>query len=132
MADELKEAEKTGATAGVSPVLFGLAFGGVLLVAILIMLLLTAGDTKETPAPASLSTVAQEGKTLYISTGNCNTCHPGEGRKAGIGPRLSTNGINDTNIRNTIRKGKGAMPANSVLSEDDITKIIAYLHAIKP
>lgn len=132
MADELKQTEKAGGTGGVSPVLFGLVFGGILLVVILVMLLITAGDTKETAAPASLSAVAQEGKTLYTTTGNCNTCHPGEGRKAGIGPRLSTSGISDINIRNYIRNGKGAMPANSVLSEDDITKILAYLHAIKP
>jgi cytochrome c550 len=132
MADKLKDAGKTGEGSGVSPVLFGLAFGGILLAAILVMLLITAGDTKETPAPASLSAVAQEGKTLYITTGNCNTCHPGEGRKAGIGPRLSTGNISDDNIRKFIRNGKGAMPANSILSEDDITKIIAYLRAIKP
>jgi mono/diheme cytochrome c family protein len=126
-----KETTKTEEAAGISPVLFGLAFLGVLLAAVVAMLLLTAADTKETPAPATLDSIAAQGKALFIGTGNCNTCHPAEGRKAGIGPRLSTIGLSEDNIRSYIRKGKGSMPANTIISDDDITKILVYLRAIK-
>ncbi len=116
---------------GVSPVLFGLAFLGVLLVAVMVMLLITSADTKETPAPATLDSIAEQGKQIFIGTGNCNTCHPAEGRKAGVGPRLSTIGLSEDTIRSYIRKGKGAMPGNTVVSDDDITKMLVYLRAIK-
>jgi mono/diheme cytochrome c family protein len=116
---------------GVSPVFLGLVFFGLLVVAVLAMLLITAGDTKETPAPATLDGIAQEGKQIYLTSGNCNNCHPAEGRKGGLGPRLSTIGLSDDSIRKIIRNGKGSMPANTAISDDDITKIMVYLKAIK-
>jgi mono/diheme cytochrome c family protein len=89
-------------------------------------------STPETPAPANLSPEAQQGKTLYLSTGNCNACHASEGRKGTLtGPRLSTTTQSEASIRIIIRQGKTTMPGNTNLSDADITKIVAYLQAIK-
>jgi mono/diheme cytochrome c family protein len=132
MSNEVKENNPSGeAQNGVSPVFFGLVLFGILLVAVFVMLLITLNDTKETPAPANLDSVALQGKVLFLQQGKCDACHLAEGRKAGIGPRLSTLNLGDATIRNIIRNGRGAMPANTVLSEDDITKIMAYMKALK-
>ena len=128
----MKENKPRGASKnGFSPVLFGLMLFGILIVAVFLMHLLMLNDTKETPAPANLDPIALLGKGLFLQQGNCNACHSAEGRKAGIGPRLSTLILGDDTIRVIIRNGRGAMPSNIVLSEDDITKIIVYLKAIK-
>jgi mono/diheme cytochrome c family protein len=103
----------------------------VVAVAVVLFVVISSGG-KETPAPASLDPVAEAGKALYVGAGNCNGCHPGQGRQGGLAaPRLSTSNVNDAATRQYIRSGKGMMPGNSNLSDDDITKIISYLHAIK-
>ncbi len=111
--------------------LLGFGFVAILILAVVAMLVITSGDVAETPAPASLSQTAAEGKTLFINS-NCNSCHPAEGRAGGTGPRLSTTGLGDANITSTIKRGKGAMPAYSRLSDDQIGKIITYIRAINP
>lgn len=114
-----------------SYILLGAAFIAVLIIAIVAMLLITGGDVSETKAPTSLSAVATEGKTLFIDSG-CNSCHPSEGRAGGVGPRLSTTNISDDSIRNTVRKGKGGMPSNPKLSDDQLNKLVTYIRALKP
>jgi mono/diheme cytochrome c family protein len=114
-----------------SYLLLGGAFVVILILAIVVMLFLTGGDVAETKAPTTLSATAAEGKTLFQQAA-CYTCHPSEGRAGGIGPRLSTTNISDDTIRNTIRKGRGSMPANPQLTDDQINKIIAYIRALKP
>jgi cytochrome c550 len=114
-----------------SYIVLGAAFVVVLVVAIVAMLIITGGDVAETKAPASLSADATAGKALFLQS-NCGSCHPSEGRAGGIGPRLSTTNISDDSIRNTIRKGKGGMPANPQLSQDQLDKIVAYIRALKP
>ncbi|MEI7557083.1 cytochrome c [Candidatus Chlorohelix sp.] len=132
MSDEVKENKPRGdAQNGVSPVFFGLVLFGILLVAVSFMLFLTLGDTKETAAPASLAPIALQGKELFMQQGKCGACHAAEGRKAGIGPRLSMLNLGDEATRKIIRNGRGAMPANTELGEDDITKIMVYLNALK-
>ena len=110
-----------------------LGFGTVVLLLLVIgaLLLITSGGAAETPPPATLSQEAEQGKALFLSN-NCNNCHPSEGRAGGTGPRLSTTGKSDEEIINIIRRGRGSMPANSRLSNDEINKIIAYIRAIKP
>jgi mono/diheme cytochrome c family protein len=111
-------------------VFFGFAGVVFVLLAVVVMLVITMGDVSETPAPATLSQTAQEGKQLFLQY-DCNNCHPKEGRAGGTGPRLSTTGVSDDTIRNTIKRGKGGMPPRN-LTDDQITKVIAYIRAIKP
>lgn len=127
-------ASASGATTSrsmTSNLLLGAAFVGVLIIAVVAMLVITGGDVSETKAPATLSDAATQGKALFLQT-NCVSCHPSEGRAGGIGPRLSTTNISDDSIRNSIRKGRGAMPANPQLSTDQLDKLVAYIRALKP
>jgi mono/diheme cytochrome c family protein len=117
---------------GVSPLFLGFLVVGVFLVAVFFMIMITQRDISETAAPAALSTAGAEGKALYLSTGNCNGCHPKEGRAAGIGPRLSTTGVTDETMFRYIRNGRRAMPANTVLTDEQINKIIVYVRELKP
>ena len=104
----------------------------VVLVALVVgVVFITGQGAAETPAPATLSQTATEGKQIFLSS-NCSDCHPKEGRAGGTGPRLSTTGKSDSDIMNIIRRGRGTMPAHPELSDDQITKLIAYIRAIKP
>jgi mono/diheme cytochrome c family protein len=104
----------------------------VLLIAIVVGVVVVTGQSAaETPAPATLSQTAAEGKQLFLAN-NCADCHPKEGRAGGTGPRLSTTGKSDSDIANIILRGKGSMPSHSSLSNDQIARIIAYIRAIKP
>jgi len=109
----------------------GLAAVGFLLLVIVAMLVVTGGDVAETKAPTALVGNAAEGRTLYLQS-NCNGCHPAEGRAGGVGPRLSTTGLSDESIRSVVRKGKGVMPANSQLTDEQLNKLVSYIRAIKP
>jgi mono/diheme cytochrome c family protein len=112
---------------------FGIGAVVVLIAAVIVMLIITSGDVSTTAAPASLSSDAQAGKTIFLSdAARCSSCHPSEGRAGGLGPRLSTINDTDDSIRRYIRSGTGAMPANSVLSDDQVNKLITYIHALKP
>lgn len=104
----------------------------VVLVALVVgVVVITGQNAAETPAPATLSQTATEGKALFLSS-NCTDCHAKEGRAGGTGPRLSTTGKSDSDIISIVRRGKGSMPAHSELTDDQITKLIAYIRAIKP
>lgn len=110
-----------------------IGFGVVVALAALVVavVFMTAQGAAETPAPATLSQTAAEGKALFLAR-DCTNCHPAEGRAGGTGPRLSTTGKSDNDISNIIRRGRGTMPAHSELKDDEIAKIIAYIRAIKP
>ncbi len=123
--------EQTAGTPTTNYLWLGVGAVAFLILIVVAMVVITGGDVKETPAPTSLRPTAQTGKALFIAT-NCNNCHPAEGRAGGTGPRLSTTGLSDDSIRNTIRKGKGVMPANSNLTADELNTLVAYLRAIKP
>ncbi len=112
---------------------FAVAAVVILIAAVVVMLIITGNDVTPTAAPATLSTEAQEGKTLFVGVvANCNKCHFQEGRAGGVGPRLSTTGVSDEAIRRVVRNGTGGMPANKNLSDTQLNKIIVYIHAIKP
>lgn len=118
---------------GLSPRVYLIIVAAIILVAVIgVSFVLFSSGGGETPAPATLDAAAQQGKTLYQTTGNCGSCHPSDGRAGSFtGPRLSTINLNEATIRQYIRLGKGGMPGNTKLTDDDITKIIAYLNAIK-
>jgi mono/diheme cytochrome c family protein len=110
-----------------------LGFGAVVvLIAIVVAVVVVTGEgAAETPAPATLSQTAAEGKALFLAN-NCINCHPSEGRAGGTGPRLSTTGKSDQEIINLVRRGRGSMPANTRLTDAELSKVIAYIRAIKP
>jgi mono/diheme cytochrome c family protein len=126
---------ETGEVTGTasSPKYLWMGFGVVVAVVVLIVVivLINGQAAAETPAPATLSQTAAEGKALFLAN-NCATCHLAEGRAGGTGPRLSTTGKNDENITNIIRRGRGSMPPNSRLNGEEISKIITYIREIKP
>jgi cytochrome c5 len=128
--DDNSASKETPARGNSNFIFFGFAAVAFVLLAVVVMLVITVGDVSETPAPASLSQTAQEGKEIFLRF-DCNNCHPKEGRAGGTGPRLSTTGVNDDTIRSTILRGKGGMPPRN-LTDDQITKVIAYIRAIKP
>ena len=97
-----------------------------------------------TPAPANADAVA--GEALFRGRG-CAGCHAVSGISAGrVGPNLthlqqrsvfagSIFDMNDLNLRLWLRNPPGEKPGsimpNLNLSEDDITKLIAYLDTLK-
>jgi mono/diheme cytochrome c family protein len=104
----------------------------VVLIAVVVGVMVVTGQSAaETPAPATLSQTAAEGKQLFISN-NCTDCHAKEGRAGGTGPRLSTTNKSDSDLANIILRGRGSMPSHSSLTNDQIAKIIAYIRALKP
>lgn len=118
---------------GGSSGMFFFVIGGlfVLVAAVVTMFIITSGDISETAAPAALGAEASAGKQLFISA-NCVACHPAEGRAGGVGPRLSTTGVGDQTIKTVIRRGKGGMPGNNRLTDEEIDKMIIYIRALKP
>jgi mono/diheme cytochrome c family protein len=111
-----------------------LGFGAVIVLIALVVgvVVVTGAGAPETPAPATLSQTAAEGKALFLAN-NCTNCHLAEGRAGGgTGPRLSTTGKSDQEIINLVRRGRGSMPANTRLTDAELSKVIAYIRAIKP
>lgn len=110
-----------------------MGFGVVLILTGLIaaVLIFTGQGAAETPAPATLSQPAAEGKALFLAN-NCTDCHAAEGRAGGTGPRLSTTGKSNNDFVNIVRRGRGSMPANTHLTDEELNKVIAYIRAIKP
>ncbi len=69
------------------------------------------------------------GQVLFMR--HCNQCHPGG--ETGLGPALNNKPLPGFGIHTQIRNGFGAMPAFSgrVLSDQDVSDIIAYVHALR-
>jgi mono/diheme cytochrome c family protein len=84
------------------------------------------------PEPVNLSPAALEGKALFLGSGSCNSCHPGEGRKATFNvPALSATRMDDATIAKVIREGVGTMPANKKMTDSAINQIVVYINALK-
>ncbi|HEX2916779.1 MAG TPA: cytochrome c [Chloroflexia bacterium] len=117
-----------------SPKTSYLVWGAGLVVAVILTVVvaftLATTDTSETPAPETLSADAREGKNLFEKYG-CSSCHLADGRVAGTGPRLSTSKASDDQIRNYVRRGKGAMPSFGNLADAELNNIISYIHEIR-
>jgi mono/diheme cytochrome c family protein len=123
--------EVTQTKSGPNYMVLGFGVVAVLIAIVVIVVIVTGQGAAETPAPATLSQTAAEGKALFLAN-NCTNCHVSEGRAGGTGPRLSTTGKSDQEIVNIVRRGRGAMPPNTSLTDAELTKIIAYIRAIKP
>ncbi len=79
-----------------------------------------------TPTSAAGDPVA--GKTAFESaTPSCNACHPGG--KQGVGPTLV--GVTKDRFTQTVRSGKGIMPAYAIanLSDKALADIFAYVQS---
>jgi mono/diheme cytochrome c family protein len=69
------------------------------------------------------------GEQIFIR--NCNTCHPGG--RAGMGPSLENFAKDyptDDKLKAFLRKGKGMMPSQERLSEQEMDNLVTYLHAL--
>lgn len=97
--------------------------------------------------------IVEEGKKLYFTAG-CNACHGGTGG-GGMCPSLINNiwvyGSDDSTLHALVKEGSQAMqttygqarvgkenvvglmmPFGQVLTDEEINKILAYLHTINP
>jgi|GEM_PF-2173307 len=101
--------------------------GLVVLVAVVMLVLF---NSKNTPAPTTLSLTEAQGKTLFLA--NCNSCHVGEGRQGSlIAPSLSTTKSDEASWLVYIKNGKGVMPGFHSLSDQELNGLVSYLKAIQ-
>jgi len=79
-------------------------------------------------APAHAAPSATNGKTVFARAG-CFECHNYQGQ-GGVGPRLT--GVGFDGLKAYVRSANGNMPPYrpSVLSDDEIADIYAYLQSI--
>ena len=100
----------------------------------LLMSLALAGAALAHSARAQQSNEQSKINVEQLFATTCGWCHSDGGRVAGKGPQLMDTKRSDDFIRSRILNGKeGAMPAFAgVLSDQDIDRIIAYIHALKP
>jgi mono/diheme cytochrome c family protein len=109
--------------------------GAILLLAgIWLLFFSNASSTTEQAARTPLAGVTAEmGKQVFHQ--NCNVCHPGDGTRAGNGPKLS--GTRATTnydfLYKQVRNGRGLMPAFAAetVSEADISAVYQYLNSLK-
>ena len=72
----------------------------------------------------------KEGQALYEQY--CVLCHGGDGNAGFQGAKsLTASVLPDAEITNMIRNGKGLMPGNPDLSDDQIAKIKAYVKYLR-
>jgi mono/diheme cytochrome c family protein len=114
---------------------------------LLLAALATAGCQREAATPpANVSRAAppgvpaETGENIYLTA--CANCHGADGRGAALKdrfPELPDLGapevqakLTDDTIAETIRQGHGKMPGfTAVLSEDQISRLPAYLRGLK-
>ena len=80
------------------------------------------GDTSNTSEPSGEADVAN-GEEVYNNT--CLMCHPASGDI----PTLSAD-LDDPTLRDIIENGVGGMPAQSSLSDQDVTDVIGYIRTL--
>ena len=111
----------------------------VLLVALASLLVLPAALGQEEPADGQDRLLA-DGRLVYEA--NCSACHQpdGSGRSGAFPPLLDNPNVQDTEyVRTVVRNGlqgeievlgetyNGVMPAFSLLDDDQVTALIAYV-----
>ena len=76
---------------------------------------------------------AARGKTLFTQKYGCYQCHGTEGQGASTGAKLAPNPIPYEALQAFVRTTSGNMPPfrESVLPNDDLADIYAYLQSIK-
>ncbi len=69
------------------------------------------------------------GKQIFIRS--CNTCHPG-GKASPTGPSIENfaRKFKTTNeLKQFILKGKASMPAQTILTKEELENLVQYLYA---
>ena len=106
---------------------------GRIAVALSVVFTLACGSARRVPPVASPVELRSEkevaGQHEFIEY--CHQCHPhGEG---GLAPAINNKPLPDFLIAFQIRHGLGAMPAfpESVISDEEVDSIIAYLKALR-
>ena len=69
------------------------------------------------------------GKQIFIRS--CNTCHPG-GKASPTGPNIenfASNFKTTNELKQFILKGKASMPAQTILTTDELENLVQYLYA---
>jgi mono/diheme cytochrome c family protein len=76
---------------------------------------------------------AAHGKILFTQKYGCYQCHGTEGQGGVTGPKLAPNPIPFETLSTFVRTSSGPMPPfrESVLPNDDLADIYAYLQSIK-
>ena len=100
------------------------------------MLAASAPLTGQTPVPVAPAPTgnAEKGKRLYMKD-TCYFCHGTVGQGAGpVGARLGPPMRNLAGFIRYVRRPSGQMPAltDSVISDQDLTDIYAYLRTVSP
>src|SRR6267142_2759688 len=85
----------------------------------------------QTPAPASQSANAENGKKLYV-TYFCWSCHGSQGRAGGAAPAITPSARSADDLIKYIRKPRGAMPTSTSksISDREIADIAAFLRTV--
>ncbi len=106
----------------------------------------SSGATATTAAAAAATTAASGGAApvaagkgdpaagLKVFQANaCVSCHPANGRSAGIGPKLAATTRDEAYIKNNVRNGKGQMPAYTTeqINEQQLEDVTAYVKSLK-
>jgi cytochrome c551 len=99
--------------------------------ALVLLALLTACNDKGGEGDDRVSAILElegdvaAGETVY--GGSCAACHGGDG-SGGTGPDLveSFANLGDEEIVSVIIDGKGSMPAQSSLEDQDVADVLAY------
>ena len=100
----------------------------------IILLFLFNKETAPEPVvvdPAVVANISKEWPTLgkTVFAGNCAGCHGAEGQ-GGVGPKLAGDGklVKDpVYVHTMITKGKGGMPAQSQLKENEVYAVANYV-----
>lgn len=89
------------------------------------------GTTAAAPAGGGAGDPAAGLKVFQASA--CVSCHPANGRNAGIGPKLANTTRDEAYIRNNIRNGKGQMPPYTTeqVSDQQLNDLVAYIKNLK-
>ena len=106
-----------------------------LIAAALLPLVLCVVDARAQPATASKQPSASAGQQIFVQ--KCMQCHSVNKDQVLLGPSLwgemtkSPHKKTAAQIRVIIKNGKGKMPPwGTMLSEDDINNVLAYLHSL--
>lgn len=89
----------------------------------------TVAEEPEAPPEAGATGDVAAGRQIF-EEGECASCHPGAGTRAGVGPQLEGAGLSAGEIETTIVEGGDVMPGGLV-SGQDLTDVVAYVESIQ-
>lgn len=90
------------------------------------------GQQAQPPANNGGGATADAGAAEELYKANCLACHGGN-LEGVVGPKLSDVGarLGEADIATVIKNGRGGMPAQSQLSDDQVNQLAAWLAAKK-